>query len=230
MKNALVKIPKLKSGHDDAVAAKLNEMIQDASDGLRRIVMVGFFLERIAADLKHSEFKPWVEAHCAGVHRASVFRWRLIARNVMEAVKLSKVALCDFSTPVHEMLALPEGKVPKEQKELREKIDDLIAGKSARQLFLEFKQAEEDEDGSLKKKHGRLKGQGGASAAQRAAAKAAEEEALTTEANISAEETARLIRDNADAANWGQRLSEKNKAAMDEACRCWLDYRKKEGK
>ena len=57
---------------------------------------------------------------------------------------------------------------------VREKLDAEIAGKSCRQLFLELKQV--DEEDPTKVKRGRLKGQGGATAAQRAAAQQAEEE------------------------------------------------------
>lgn len=224
--NALAKIPNLKSGNDEKVAAKLDELIADANDGLRRIVIVGFFLERIAADLKRGQFKPWIEAHCKETSRASIFGWRALAKNIMESVKISKVQLLDFSTPVHEMLALPAAEVPKAQKEIRAKIDELIEGKTAKQLFLEFKQAEEDEDGNLKKKHGRLKGKGGASAAQRARAQAAAAAAEIEAMELWAEETCELITEQADDAHWG-RMDDKKALKLLEAFQLGSDYLKR---
>lgn len=140
-----IKAPALKSGRDSkAVAKQLDALITDAESGLRRIVTAGLFIVEITQDLPHGQFGPWIEAHLPNRNRATVFRWKALALNVMEACGL-KVALCDFSKPLHEVIALPASKVPKDAKEVRAKMDELIEGKTYRQLFFEFKQAEERE-------------------------------------------------------------------------------------
>lgn len=222
----LTKIPKLKSGNDEKVAEKLDEVIRDADSGLRRIIIAGFFLERIAAELKHGEFKPWVKAHCAESSRSSIYGWKMLAKNIMDVVKLKSPALLDFSTPVHEMLALPAAEVPKEQKELRRKIDEIIEGKSARQLFAEFKQTEgPDADGFMKPKVGRKKGHGGASVAQRAAAKAAMEAGSIEAMELWVIDTAEIITENADDAHWG-RIDDGKVKQLLEAFQLGSDYLK----
>lgn len=222
----LTKIPKLKSGNDEKVAAKLDELVIDANEGLRRIIRAGFLLERIAADLKHGEFKPWIEAHCKASSRASIFGWRLLARNIMETVKLSKSLMLDFSLPMEDMLALPPAEVPKEQKEIRAKIDALIEGKSARQLFSEFKQTDgPDADGNMKSRRGRLKGQGGATAAQRAKAKAAQEASEIAGMESWADDVIEYITQHADDNQWG-RIDTKKKQKLLEAFLVGIDYLK----
>jgi hypothetical protein len=172
----LATVPTLPKGNDQAVAKQLTKLVKDASDGLRRIIIAGLFIEQIAAELKHGQLRPWLDAHCPDVTYRTVKRWRDLARNVAETAGVKLDTMSNLDLP--KMLALPAGKVPEAAKEVRQKIDDLIAGKSAKQLFFEFKQAEEAETGELKVKAGRMKGQGGATVAQRAAAKlTAEQEA-----------------------------------------------------
>jgi hypothetical protein len=74
-------------------------------------------------------------------------------------------------------LLLPDKKLPEDVRPLKEKICALVDGKTQRQLFLEFKQAEDDGNGNPTPKRGRLKGQGGATVEQREAAQQAEEAA-----------------------------------------------------
>lgn len=137
------KAPALKSGRDSKVVAKqLDALIKDAESGLRRIVTAGLFIVEITQDLPHGQFGPWLAEHLPNRSRATVFRWKALALNVMEACGL-KVSLCDFSKPLHKVMTLPMAKVPKDAKEARAKMDELIEGKTYRQLFFEFKQAEE---------------------------------------------------------------------------------------
>lgn len=148
-KAALVKAPALKSGRDSkAVAKQLDALITDAESGLRRIVTAGLFIVEITQDLPHGQFGKWIETHLPNRSRATVFGWKSLALNVMEACGV-KVQQLDFSTPLHKVISLPAAKVPKDAKEVRAKMDELIEGKTYRQLFFEFKQAEEqtDEDG-----------------------------------------------------------------------------------
>lgn len=144
-----IKAPALKSGRDSkAVAKQLDKLITDAESGLRRVITVGLFIIEVTQDLPHGQFGPWLQTHLPHRSRPTVFRWKAIALNVMESCGL-KVQQLDFSTPLHKVMALPAAKVPKEAKEARAKMDELIAGKTYRQLFFEFKQAEErvGEDG-----------------------------------------------------------------------------------
>jgi hypothetical protein len=145
-KLATTTAPRLVKGNDTEVAAELGRLVRDAQDGTRRILVCGLFIEQIAANLKRGQLGPWIEEHEAeiGAKRTQVFAWRDLARNVMEAVGLQKSGMPDFSLPLHEVLTLPPAEVPPEAKEVRTKIDALIAGKSARQLMLNFKTASEE--------------------------------------------------------------------------------------
>lgn len=135
--------PTLKSGRDSkAVAKQLDALISDAESGLRRIVTAGLFIIEITQDLPHGQFGPWIEAHLPHRSRRTVFGWKALALNVMEACGL-KVQQLHFSKPLHEVIALPVAKVPKDAQEVRAKMDELIEGKTYKQLFFEFKQAEE---------------------------------------------------------------------------------------
>lgn len=150
-KTAIVtKAPALKSGRDSkAVAKQLDALITDAESGLRRVITAGLFILEVTQDLPHGQFGPWLEAHLPNRNRTTVWRWKSLALNVLEACG-ANVASCNISgTPAHQVLSLPAAKVPKAAKELREKMDSLIEGKTYKQLFFDFKQAEErdGEDG-----------------------------------------------------------------------------------
>jgi hypothetical protein len=94
----------------------------------------------------------------------------------------------------------PGGDLPKE-------IEALIAGKTQSQLFLEFKQSDPDADPEadrLAPKRGRLKGQGGASAEQRAAAQVSRDEEELEALELRAMEIADWLLDAADATKLGR--------------------------
>jgi len=151
-------IPMLPKGNDAAVAQQLQTLVNDANDGLRRILAAGFFIECIAGELKHGQLGPWLEAHCPQVTRRSVERWRELARNVATAakVKCDTVSQLEGAWTSGNFLTLPPTELPNELSEMRARIEEVIDGKTAKQLCLEFKQFE---DGKVKV--GRLKGQGG---------------------------------------------------------------------
>lgn len=145
----VAKGPALKSGRDSkAVAKQLEALITDAESGLRRIVTAGLFIVEITQDLPHGQFGKWIETHLPHRTPRTIWNWKALALNVMESCGL-KLTQCQFSTPLHKVMALPVAKVPKDAKEARAKMDELIQGKTYRQMFFEFKQAEEqtDEDG-----------------------------------------------------------------------------------
>lgn len=151
-------IPTLPKGNDAAVAEQLHKLVTEANDGLRRILAAGFFIECIAGELRHGQLGPWLEAHCPHVDERTVRRWRDLARNVAEAakVKTDTMSVLDGPWAGGNFLTLPTDELPNELSEARARIDDVINGKTAKQLCLEFKQFE---DGKVKV--GRLKGQGG---------------------------------------------------------------------
>lgn len=151
-------VPTLPKGNDAAVAEQLHKLVTEANDGLRRILAAGFFIECIAGELRHGQLGPWLEAHCPHVDERTVRRWRDLARNVAEAakVKTDTMSVLDGPWTGGNFLTLPTEELPNELSEARARIDDVINGKTAKQLCLEFKQFE---DGKVKV--GRLKGQGG---------------------------------------------------------------------
>lgn len=159
MSNRLTKtVPTLPKGNDAQVAAELHRLVTDANDGLRRILAAGFFIECIAGELKHGQLGPWLEAHCPHVDERTVRRWRDLARNVAEAakVKTDTMSVLDGPWAGGNFLTLPTEELPNELSEARARIEDVIAGKTAKQLCFEFKQMENG-----KVKVGRLKGHGG---------------------------------------------------------------------
>lgn len=150
-KQLAVKLPGLKSGRDSkAVAKQLDALITDAESGLRRIVTAGLFIVEITQDLPHGQFGPWIEAHLPHRTPRTIWNWKALALNVMDLCGL-KLKQLQFSTPLHKVMALPAAKVPKDAQEVRAKMDALIDGKTYRQLFFEFKSAEEQtgEDGEI---------------------------------------------------------------------------------
>jgi hypothetical protein len=151
-------IPTLPKGNDTEVAAKLQALVSEANDGLKRILAAGFFIECIAGELKHGQLGPWLAAHCPQVTWQTVNRWRDLARNVAQVagVKLNIVFNLEGSFEGGNFLTLPTDELPNELSEARARIEEVIAGKTAKQLHFEFKQTENG-----KVKVGRLKGDGG---------------------------------------------------------------------
>jgi hypothetical protein len=195
----LAVIPKLTTGDDAEVAAKFKELFHEAQNGLRRVVAFGLYAWSVKLlKLKHGQFGPWAKATFEtiavdSISYRSVRAHMNLTKSALEScgVKSLKSALAKWQTlPIShsgEFLLLPDAKVPDQVKPIREKLFSIIDGKSARQLFAEFKQSEDDESDFPKAKRGRLKGQGGASKEQRAAAAEREEqsriEAIELEAN-----------------------------------------------
>ena len=150
-----VHTPKLKHGGDSEKAAELERYISEAETGLRSILKAGFFIECISEDLPHGQLGPWVEAHCPNRKWRTVRRWKQVAAKLADDLGISYQGRVGMK--LYDVLALPLGEVSDQLRPIREKIDAEIAGKSFRQLFLEFKQSED----GVKAKRGRLAGKGG---------------------------------------------------------------------
>lgn len=181
-------IPALPKGNDAAVAAQLQTLVADANDGLRRILAAGFFIECIAGELKHGQLGPWLAAHCPQVGQSTVYRWRELARNVAQVagVKIPTVGILEGEFTGGNFLTLPSEDLPNEVLEARQRIEEVIAGKTAKQLCFEFKQME---DGKVKV--GRLKGSGG----REPGPAASPSELLAHEQHCAQRDLALLVRD-----------------------------------
>jgi len=139
----LSKAPRLKRGNDAEVAGELGRLVRDAQSATRRLLICGLFIEHIVANLPHGQFGPWVDAHKEeiGASYPSICGWRKFAKSAMEAVGFQNSNALEFSIPMHEAVALPTSEVPEDMRKAREKIDELIEGKSVKQLMLNFKES-----------------------------------------------------------------------------------------
>jgi hypothetical protein len=142
------KSPKLQQGNDTEVAAELGRLVRDAQDGTRRILLCGLFIETIVANLKRGELGPWIQAHEQeiGCGWRAIYGWRDFSREVLKQVGGENCNALQFSIPAHEFLALPAAEVPEDCREARAKIDELIEGKSVKQLMFQFREGEVVED------------------------------------------------------------------------------------
>lgn len=235
--------PKLTTGDDAAIGKQLVRLFNDAQNGMRRVVAFGLLAWEVKLKVKHGQFGPWLAEHAPKLCRKdsatgspktthALESYMALTKGVLETCGLTvgKYLGTVMNSPgsgnlgMGRLLLLPEKKVPQEFRSLREKICSTVDGKTQKQLQLEFKQMEEDGSGELKKKHGRLKGKGGASAAQRAAAKAALLEAEAQSANEWAEEAGATIRELADDAHWGKTLTDANAEKLLEDLQTGVDY------
>jgi hypothetical protein len=182
----------LNDGHDQAAAKRLNKLFHDAQIGLRRVVALGLFAwELKERRLKHGQFGPWLAAHCPKLSTidsvtgkakpsSALSTYMSLTQGVLESTGFTVEKYLNHISNSQQMgichggnyLLLPDKKLPEEAKSLKQKICELVDGKTQRQLFLEFKQTDDGE----KPKVGRLKGQGGASHDQRVAAALTEEQ------------------------------------------------------
>ncbi len=196
MSKTLTRIPTLKVGTDAAAAKYLTEAYGEAQNGLRKVIAVGLCCFSIKKQLPHGQFQNWLEANCPGLSYRSLAAYMQLTKNVLEKCGFRTLgAYFKSAEPLHfshggEILLLPDAGFPEAGKPIREKICAVIDGKTQSQLFLEFKQV--DEDGE-KPKRGRLKGQGGATREQRAAAKDAEDRAEIEAMELDAEDFCKWI-------------------------------------
>jgi len=187
MTTAVTKAPSLIDGHDAATAKQLLKFYTDAQTGMRRVIALGLFAWEVKEQkLKHGQFGAWLATHCpklvttdttTGKAKPSraLQSYMELTKGVLEAEGYTIEKYLAHISNAHAMricqggkyLLLPDKKLPEEARELKAKICDLVDGKTKRQLFAEFKQAEEDETGEVKVKRGRAKGEGGASKQQR---------------------------------------------------------------
>ena len=214
----------LKSGNDAAAAKQLNKLFTEAQNGMRRVVALGLFAWEIKeGQLKHGEFGAWLAVHCpklatldsvTGKPRASraLSGYMELTKNVLESCGcptinkyLATIAKCanDAHLKPGQFLLIADKKVPETLAPMREKIFELVDGKTQRSLFLEFKQCDDDSD---KPKRGRLKGQGGATKEQRANAEELERQERITEKKLKAQEVGEWLIEMSDDKGFGEIL------------------------
>lgn len=150
--------PTLTLWSDHEAATKVRQLVREAQDGLRRIIVCGLFLETLKMDLPHGQLGHWIETHCPDVTWRTANRWMSLAANIRKACEIKLDTVSNLKFPIYEAITLPPEDRPEEVRDVCARMDELMAGKSARQLLLEFKQAEEDEDGNLVARRGRLPG------------------------------------------------------------------------
>ena len=218
--------PKMVSGNDSAAAKQLTKLFADAQIGMRKIIALGLFAWEIKErQLKHGEFGNWLAAHCPklamidekaqGILLPRSFACYMdLTKSVLESVGFSTVEKYldgpaklanDANLKPGAFVLLPDKKVPEPlQGNSRQNLLDTVDNKTQRQLFLEFKQAEEDKAGNVKKKHGRLKGEGGASKEQRVNAAELEAQERITEKKLKALEIAEWLMAMSDDAGLGE--------------------------
>jgi hypothetical protein len=221
--NRLAIIPKLRSGNDADAAEQLSSLFDDAHNGMRKIIAFGIFAwELKQGQLKHGQFGAWLAAHCPKLATAHSTTGKPMAsralngymdltRNVLESAGYTiqkylgtagKLA-ADANLSHGRFLLIEDKKVPENLKTVRDKIFEIVDGKSQKQLFVEFKQADEDETDSAKPKRGRLKGSAGLTKEMRERAAEREEAARIAELEEQTKETTKFLLENSDAKNFG---------------------------
>lgn len=185
------KIPSLKRGDDAKIAAELNSYIIEAEKAVLAILRCGFFIELIADQLPHGQLGPWVAAHIPNRSWRSVQQWKATAAALGDALGVSLKQR--ISLELHKHIFTPLAELPANIRPIREKLEQMVEGKTYRQLVFDLRQS--DESGSPKR--GNLSGKG-CTKADREAAALAEEEARITELHLSAEDTAKWLIENAD--------------------------------
>jgi hypothetical protein len=135
--------PRLRHGKDAERARQLEQLVHEANDGLRRVLRAGFFIECLVADLPHGQLESWLRVFCPNTPLRTIRRWRQIAGNVGELVGVSFEERTTLKLPLHEALTMRADELPDDLRVIRQKIEDQIEGRTATQLFLQFKNSRE---------------------------------------------------------------------------------------
>jgi hypothetical protein len=213
----------LKTGNDAATAKQLNKLFAEAQNGMRRIVALGLFAWEVKeTQLKHGEFGKWLLQHCPKLATVEESTGKVLASRALRGyMELTKGVLesCgvasiekylgsaakfahDANLKPGQFLLLADKKVPDDLKPLREKIFELVDGKTQRALFMEFKQSNDDDD-QPKPKVGRSKGSSGLTKEMRELAAQHEEEERLNNLEQETKDTTDWLLKHADAKNLG---------------------------
>lgn len=214
----------LSDGHDAATARALVSRFRDAQKAGRRIMSFGLFAWEIKTlRLKHSQWGPWLATHAPELCRrdsktdqpkpsASLSTYMQMTKDVLEDMGFTIDKYFQHVSNSQQLGICRDGKfllkdprkLPEPVRKLHDEFCTRVDGKSAKQIRFAFGQVEEDSTGDVKPKRGRLKGQGGASKAQRDAAAAADAKADRDARNLEADATTKWLLENADAKHAGE--------------------------
>lgn len=145
--NKLTKAPSLRCGNDAQHAEELAQYIREAKEGVRKILIVGAKLEWLVSQLERGQIGDWIAAYChsADISKTTVYDWRKLFRDTLLACgsKLDphqNSTMMEFCPSWEKFLLLPPGEMPAAARLVREKVDELISGKSsAHQLELSLR-------------------------------------------------------------------------------------------
>jgi hypothetical protein len=143
-------------------------------DATQRAVWLGLFLvevkERGKTDgsIPHGEFGPWLKRELPETHWDTVCTYMRLARSVAEKGEFQISDFLKFAEganlSVLQIIDADNGSLPPKIRAIRNKIDDIVEGKTQQQLLLdmEFKQAKpgKNGDGELEPSRGRRAGEG----------------------------------------------------------------------
>ena len=125
------------------------------------MIIAGLYIDYILSQLPHGHLKRWLATHCPELTVRTVQRWREIAHKVLEHCDPDGSRMGLIRRDPAGILDVPAEAVPEPMRDVRARVDELISGRSYRQLCFEFKQVEPDSSGQMRVKRGRRKGEGG---------------------------------------------------------------------
>ena len=223
--------PALKTGDDAEVATQFKKSFADAQGALQRVLAFGVYAAHIKYNcLKHGQFRRWVHAQCGEQAYRSVRSYLKLTEGVLKAcgTKSLKAAVSKWQQLPFcrsgQFLLADVTEVPESVQPLRDKVLKLIENKTQRQLFFEFKQAEDGDSDNVKPKRGRRKGEGGATKAQRAAKAAADAAAEKAGLEQSAKDFCKWLEAKCVATKIGARLSDATLQSLNDWCKVAYDY------
>ena len=133
------------------VANRLEEMFRDAQAGLARFIAFGLYGHEVKElRLKHGQFGDWIKEHCPGIPWRTAQHYMAMTKGLLYAcgckiedyVQMRK--RCAFAHG-GELILKDVSDLPESVRPLASKMRAMIEGKTAKQLFLEFKTADEHE-------------------------------------------------------------------------------------
>lgn len=240
------KVPQIEGGGDKAVAKQLNKLYADAQNGMRKIIALGLFAWEVKEQqLKHGEFGAWLAEHCprlATTHSATgkpmasraLNGYMELTLSVLDAAGIPTIkgyletvakSANDADLKPGSFLLIADKKVPENIKGVREKIFEIVDGKTQRQLFTEFKQA--DDEGN--KQTGRTKGSAGNPRHQRVDAAERELQERVTAKKLKALEIAEWLVEMSDDKGLGEISGSEELGQLDKAMETARGYIKHHG-
>jgi hypothetical protein len=228
-KTHIVKVPKLKAGDDKAIADVLTKRHARANEATKMIFDTGLLCFFIKENLDHGQFGPWLQAHCPDTMwrmntktgkavASSTLSWQMgFTKGLVEKCGTTVTKLLSQIPKVGnfgekgEFLQLAAGselllKAPEQVVKVHADASKMVEGKTAYQLFWDFKQAEDreelikDEEGVTQQpaKPGRRKKEGGLTKEQREAAAARDEQERLESLQSKADEVTDWLLEHAD--------------------------------